>query len=91
VDIDLVEAAQRGDQGAFMDLVNSRGDRLYSIAQRILRDVDRAEDALQDALVIAWRDLPSLRDPDRFDAWVHRLLTNVCIAQPGTTMTPGIA
>jgi DNA-directed RNA polymerase specialized sigma24 family protein len=67
VDIDLVEAAQRGDQGAFMDLVNSRGDRLYSIAQRILRD------------------------PDRFDAWVHRLLTNVCIAQPGTTMTPEIA
>ena len=64
-----------------MDLVRSRGDRLFAIAQRILRDVDRAEDALQDALVIAWRDLPSLRDPDRFDAWVHRVLTNVCIAQ----------
>jgi RNA polymerase sigma-70 factor (ECF subfamily) len=81
VDRDLVEAAQRGDQGAFMDLVRSRGDRLFSIAQRILRDVDRAEDALQDALVIAWRDLPSLRDPDRFDGWIHRVLTNVCIAQ----------
>jgi RNA polymerase sigma-70 factor (ECF subfamily) len=81
VDRDLVEAAQRGDQAAFMDLVRSRGDRLFAIAQRILRDVDRAEDALQDALVIAWRDLPSLRDPDRFDAWVHRLLMNVCIAQ----------
>ena len=64
-----------------MDLVHSRGDRLFTIAHRILRDVDRAEDALQDALVIAWRRLPSLRDPDRFDAWVHRLLTNVCIAQ----------
>jgi RNA polymerase sigma-70 factor, ECF subfamily len=81
VDRDLVEAAQRGDQGAFMDLVRSRGDRLFAIAQRILRDVDRAEDALQDALVIAWRDLPGLRDPDRFDAWVHRVLTNVCIGQ----------
>ena len=81
VDRDLVEAAQHGDQGAFMDLVRSRGDRLFAIAHRILRDVDRAEDALQDALVIAWRDLPSLRDPDRFDAWVHRLLTNVCVAQ----------
>jgi len=81
VDRDLVEAAQRGDQAAFMDLVRSRGDRLFSIAQRILRDVDRAEDALQDALVIAWRDLPSLRDPDRFDAWLHRVLTHVCIAQ----------
>ena len=81
VDRDLVEAAQRGDQSAFVDLVRMHGDRLFSIAQRILRDVDRAEDALQDALVIAWRDLPGLRDPDRFDAWMHRLLTNVCIAQ----------
>jgi RNA polymerase sigma-70 factor (ECF subfamily) len=81
VDRDLVEQAQAGDQSAFMALVRTRGDRLFSIAQRILRDVDRAEDALQDALVIAWRDLPSLRDPDRFDAWVHRVLTNVCIAQ----------
>jgi RNA polymerase sigma-70 factor, ECF subfamily len=81
MDHDLVEAAQRGDQEAFMDLVRSRGDRLFAIAHRILRDVDRAEDALQDALVIAWRDLPGLRDPDRFDAWIHRVLTNVCIAQ----------
>jgi RNA polymerase sigma-70 factor (ECF subfamily) len=81
VDRDLVEAAQRGDQSAFVDLVRFRGDKLFAIAHRILRDVDRAEDALQDALVIAWRDLPGLRDPDRFDAWVHRVLTNVCIAQ----------
>src|SRR3954447_20201086 len=83
VDRDLIEAAQRGDQAAFVDLVRSRGDRFFAIAYRILRDVDRAEDALQDALVIAWRDLPDLRDPDRFDAWVHRLLTNVCIADAG--------
>jgi RNA polymerase sigma-70 factor, ECF subfamily len=81
MDRDLVEAAQRGDQSAFVDLVESRGDRLFAIAQRILRDVDRAEDALQDALVIAWRDLRDLRDPDRFDPWVHRLLTRVCIEQ----------
>jgi len=79
VDRDLVEAAQRGDQSAFVDLVHSRGDRLFAIAHRILRDVDRAEDALQDALVIAWRDLPSLRDPDRFDYWLQRVLTNTCI------------
>jgi RNA polymerase sigma-70 factor (ECF subfamily) len=81
VDRDLVEAAQRGDQAAFVDLVRSRGDRLFAIAHRILRDVDRAEDALQDALVIAWRDLRDLRDPARFDAWVHRILTHVCIAE----------
>jgi RNA polymerase sigma-70 factor, ECF subfamily len=81
MDRDLVEAAQRGDQEAFVDLVRLHGDRCFAIAHRILRDVDRAEDALQDALVIAWRDLPSLRDPDRFVAWLHRVLTNVCIGQ----------
>jgi RNA polymerase sigma-70 factor, ECF subfamily len=81
MDRDLVVAARSGDQVAFVDLVRSRGDRLFGIAHRILRDVERAEDALQDALVIAWRDLPDLRDPDRFDPWVHRLVTNVCIAE----------
>ena len=79
VDRELVVAAQRGDQVAFMDLVRARVDRLFSIARRILRDVDRAEDALQDALVIAWRDLPDLRDPDRFDFWIQRVLANMCI------------
>jgi RNA polymerase sigma-70 factor, ECF subfamily len=81
MDLDLVQAAQRGDQAAFVDLISPRSDRLYAIAHRILRDIDRAEDALQDALVIAWRDLRGLRDPDRFDAWLHRLLVHVCIEQ----------
>jgi RNA polymerase sigma-70 factor (ECF subfamily) len=79
VDRELVIAAQRGDQVAFVDLLRGRVDRLFAIARRILRDVDRAEDALQDALVIAWRDLPDLRNPDRFDFWVQRLLANMCI------------
>lgn len=79
MDRDLVEAAQKGDQQAFMALVRPRSDRLFGVAQRILRDVDRAEDALQDALVIAWRDLRGLRDPDRFDAWLHRLLVHVSV------------
>ena len=81
MDRDLIEAAQRGDRSAFVDLIRVRTDRLFSVAQRIVRDIDRAEDALQDALVIAWRDLRSVRDPDRFDAWLQRLLINVCIAQ----------
>ena len=81
MDLDLVRSAQRGDKVAFVDLISTRSDRLYAIAHRILRDVDRAEDALQDALVIAWRDVRGLRDPDRFDAWLHRLLVNVCIQQ----------
>ena len=79
MDHDLVEAARNGDREAYVDLIRARSDRLFAIAQRILRDIDRAEDALQDALVIAWRDLRGLRDPDRFDAWLQRLLINVCI------------
>lgn len=79
MDRELVVAAQHGDRVAFMDLTRARLDRLFAIARRILRDVDRAEDALQDALVIAWRDLPSLRDPDRFDFWLQRVLTNMCL------------
>jgi RNA polymerase sigma-70 factor, ECF subfamily len=81
MDRDLVEAARNGDQAAYVDLIRVRSDRLFALAQRILRDIDRAEDALQDALVIAWRDLRGLRDPDRFDAWLHRIVVNVCIAQ----------
>jgi RNA polymerase sigma-70 factor (ECF subfamily) len=76
LDRDLVEQAQRGDRDAFAILAKSHGDRLMAIAQRILRDVGRAEDAVQQTLVIAWRELPSLRDPDRFDAWLQRLLVN---------------
>ena len=79
MDRDLVEAARNGDREAYVDLIRVRTDRLFAIAQRILRDIDRAEDALQDELAIAWRDLKSLRDPDRFDAWLRRLLINVCI------------
>ena len=81
MDRDLVEAARHGDREAYADLIRSRGDRLYALAQRILRDVDRAEDALQEALVIAWRDLSGLRDPDRFDAWLHRLVVRTCLAE----------
>jgi RNA polymerase sigma-70 factor (ECF subfamily) len=81
VDRDLVEAARRGDREAYADLIRPRADRLFALAQRILRDVDRTEDAVQDALVIAWRDLPGLRDPDRFDPWLHRLVVRSCVRE----------
>ena len=81
MDRDLVEQAQRGDREAFAILARAHGDRLMPIAQRILRDVGRAEDAVQQTLVIAWRELPSLRDPDRFDAWLQRLLVHACYAE----------
>jgi RNA polymerase sigma-70 factor (ECF subfamily) len=81
LDRDLVELAQHGDREAFAILARTHGDRLMAIAQRILRDIGRAEDAVQQTLVIAWRELPSLRDPDRFDAWLQRLLVNASYAE----------
>jgi RNA polymerase sigma-70 factor (ECF subfamily) len=74
----LVQQAQRGDHAAFGALAASRVDDLYRAARLMLRDPDGAEDAVQEALVRAWRDLPALRDPDRFDAWLHRLLVRAC-------------
>ena len=78
---DLVEAARRGDHEAFEVLATSAGDRLYAVARLILRSTDLAEDAVQEALVRAWRQLPSLRDPDRFDAWLYRLVVHACADQ----------
>jgi RNA polymerase sigma-70 factor (ECF subfamily) len=78
---DLVEAAQHGDHEAFEVLATSAGDRLYAVARLILRATDLAEDAVQEALVRAWKQLPSLRDPDRFDAWLYRLVVNACADQ----------
>jgi RNA polymerase sigma-70 factor (ECF subfamily) len=75
---DLVERAQRGDREAFDALATAAYHRLYAIARRILRDGYAAEDAVQDALVKAWRDIRGLRDPLAFDAWLQRLLVNAC-------------
>ncbi len=78
---ELVERARHGDRDAFASLVHATSDRLYAIAVRILRDSDLAQDALQGALVTAWRQLPNLRDPARFEAWVRRLLVHACYAE----------
>ena len=78
---DVVERAMRGDHDAFGWLVNTTSDRMYAIATRILRDTDLAEDALQSTLITAWRELPRLRDPDRFEAWIRRLLVHACYAE----------
>ena len=75
---DLVERAMAGDHDAFSELARVSIGRLYATARLILRDDGRAEDATQEALVAAWRDLSALRDPDRFDAWLHRLLVRAC-------------
>jgi len=78
MDRDLVEQARRGDREAFAVLVHQVSDSLFAVAYRILRDTGLAEDALQNALVIAWRRIPHLREPDRFEAWVHRILVHAC-------------
>jgi RNA polymerase sigma-70 factor, ECF subfamily len=74
----LVEQARAGDERAFAELVDLDGDRCYAIAYRILRDVQRAQDAVQQAFLLAWRELPRLRDPERFEVWLHRLVVNAC-------------
>ena len=77
----LVEAAQRGDQGAFSELAVAISPRLFAIAQRVLRDFHAAEDATQAALVQIWRKLPALEDVERFDAWSYRVLINQCYSE----------
>jgi RNA polymerase sigma-70 factor (ECF subfamily) len=75
---DLAERARQGDEDAFAALIGHLGDRCMAIAFRILRDSDLAADAVQMALVTAWHQLPSLRDPDRFESWLHRTLVHIC-------------
>jgi DNA-directed RNA polymerase specialized sigma24 family protein len=74
-----VERARRGDHDAFAELVRGSVTRLDGAARLILRDPELARDAVQEALIRAWRDLPGLRDPDRFDAWLYRLTVNACL------------
>jgi RNA polymerase sigma-70 factor (ECF subfamily) len=76
--LELIEAAKHGDHDAFEALALAVSGRLYAVARLILRDTYLAEDAVQETLVNLWRNLPSLRDPDRFDAWAYRLVVNAC-------------
>jgi len=75
---ELVERAQGGDHEAFAVLVRSSIEGLYATAMLILRDRDAAEDAVQDALVRAWRGLRALRDPEAWDAWSRQLVVRSC-------------
>jgi RNA polymerase sigma-70 factor (ECF subfamily) len=77
----LVERAMAGDEEAFDTLIGRIGDSLHSAARRILRDTSLAQDATQRAMLEAWRHLPGLREPDRFEAWAYRLLVNACYAE----------
>jgi RNA polymerase sigma-70 factor (ECF subfamily) len=81
LDRELVERAQRGDESAFAELVEHWGDWMYAVAYHILRDPGRADDAAQQAMIDIWRKLPTLRDPDRFQAWAHRVLARAAYAE----------
>ena len=81
MDTDLVIRAQRGDQAAYALLATAIADRFLAVARRILRDIDLAEDATQQALLSVWQELPKLRDPDRFESWSYRILVNACYGE----------
>jgi RNA polymerase sigma-70 factor (ECF subfamily) len=75
---ELVERARSGDLEAFSDLARDSLTRLYAVATLILRDPHRAEDAVQEALLHGWRSIHALRDPDAFEAWLHRITVHAC-------------
>jgi RNA polymerase sigma factor (sigma-70 family) len=81
MDTDLVILAQHGDKAAFGLIAARIANRFLAVSRRILRDIDLAEDATQQALLAIWQDLPALRDPARFDAWSYRLLVRACYAE----------
>jgi RNA polymerase sigma factor (sigma-70 family) len=90
MDRPLVEQAQQGDREAFTALAFELSDRLFALAHRILRDYDAAGDALQVALLRIWRDLPSLHDPSRIEAWSYKVLLRACHDSLRTSRrTPG--
>src|SRR5664279_2080209 len=82
---ELVERARAGDHDAFSVLVRASFPRLYGVANLILRDSDRAQDAVQEALVLAWQHVRALRDADAWDAWLHRLTVRACYASARKT------
>ena len=77
----LVERAQHGDRDAYERLALEASDRLFQVAYRIVRDVDLANDAVQQTLVAMWCEMPSLRDADRFEAWTYRLVVHFSLAE----------
>lgn len=75
---ELVERARSGDLEAFSDVARDSLTRLYAVATLILHDPHRAEDAVQEALLHAWQHVAALRDPDAFEAWLHRITVHAC-------------
>jgi RNA polymerase sigma-70 factor, ECF subfamily len=77
-ELDLVGRARQGDLDAFTALAGARLGAMTRTATAILGDEPEAHDAVQEALISIWRELPTLREPERFDAWAGRILVNAC-------------
>jgi RNA polymerase sigma-70 factor (ECF subfamily) len=77
-EVALVERAQTGDPVAFDALVGPRLERLLRLAMAILGNEPDARDAVQDGCLLAWRELPRLRDSGRFEAWLWQIVINRC-------------
>ena len=90
VDPDLIGRAQQGDREAYEVLAHASAPRLYATAHRIVRDIDRADDAVQQTLVAMWRELPSLRDSSRFEAWTYRLVVRFCLQDARRARRSGV-
>ena len=78
---DLILRARNGDHDAFTALAADAFDRLHRTARLILRGDNLAADAVQEAPVSAWLHIRAVRDPDRFDGWLHRLVVRVCYVE----------
>lgn len=83
MDVELVEQARLGDRGAYEQLAAIAARRLYPVALHLLRERDAADDAVQQTLVVTWKELPRLRDASKFDAWSHRILVRFCLRELG--------
>ncbi len=88
---ELVVRAAAGDREAFAAIVRGVADRLFAVAWRVIRDADAAEDAVQAALIAAWDDLPTLRDPARFEAWAYRLTVRAAVREARRLRRPRAA
>jgi RNA polymerase sigma-70 factor (ECF subfamily) len=77
----LIDRAREGDRQAFADIVDASFDRCHEVARRVLGECALAQDATQAAMLAIWRELPKLRDPERFEAWSYRITVNACYAE----------
>src|SRR5262245_31693011 len=76
---ELLTAARGGDEGAFGRLVELHGRELHAHCYRMLGSVQDAEDALQDALIRAWKALPRFEARSSLRSWLYRIATNTCL------------